>query len=211
VLSAELPMPKPQCLKVYIMNIDSRRKIKEMIASQRTISIWLVGLSGSGKSTLAYELDTALAAQGYLSVILDGDDVRKGLNSNLGFSEPDRVENIRRIAEVSKLFVNNGVITLNAFICPTEKMRALAKNIIGDEDFLLIYLDSPVEVCEKRDVKGLYKKARKGEIKEFTGISADFEKPKKADLVLDTANNDVDDCVVKLMDFVLPKISGKMI
>jgi adenylylsulfate kinase len=193
------------------MNIDSRRKIKEMIVNQRTVSIWLVGLSGSGKSTLAYELDTALSAQGYLSVILDGDDIRKGLNSNLGFSESDRLENIRRIAEVSKLFVDNGVITLNAFICPSEKMRALAKNIIGDDDFLLIYLDTPVEVCEKRDVKGLYKKARKGEIKEFTGISADFEQPKKADLVLDTANNDIDECMVKLVNFILPRISGKMI
>jgi adenylylsulfate kinase len=192
------------------MNIDSRRRIKEMIVNQKTVSIWLTGLSGSGKSTLAYELDTALAAQGYLSIILDGDDVRKGLNSNLGFSEPDRYENIRRIAEVSKLFVNNGVITINAFICPTEKMRTMAKTIIGEEDFILIFLDASVQVCEKRDVKGFYKKARKGEIKNFTGISAEFEKPKKANLIIDTANNEVDDCVVKLVEFVLPRISGKI-
>jgi adenylylsulfate kinase len=192
------------------MNIDSRRKIKEMIVNQKTASIWLVGLSGSGKSTLAYELDIALAAQGYLSVILDGDDIRKGLNSNLGYTESDRSENIRRIAEVSKLFVNNGVITINAFICPTEKMRIMAKEIIGEEDFILIYLDSPIEVCEKRDVKGFYKKARKGEIKNFTGISADFEKPKKADLIIDTANNEVDECMVKLVNYVLPRISGKI-
>ncbi len=192
------------------MNIDSRRKIKEMIVSQRTVSIWLIGLSGSGKSTLAYELDTALAAQGYLSVILDGDDIRKGLNSNLGYSESDRFENIRRIAEVSKLFVNNGVITINAFICPVEKMRVLAKEIIGEEDFILIYLDTPIEICEKRDVKGLYKKARKGEIKDFTGISAGFEKPKTANLILDTAKLDVDECTVRLVEYVLPRVSGKI-
>jgi len=192
------------------MNIDSRRKIKEMIVCQRTVSIWLTGLSGSGKSTLAYELDTALAAQGYLTVILDGDDIRQGLNKNLSFSETDRMENIRRIAEVSKLFVNNGVITINAFICPSEKMRALAKEIIGADDFLLIYLNAPLEVCEKRDTKGNYKKARKGEIKEFTGVTAVYEEPKTPNLVLDTAHKDIDECIVELVEFIVPRITGKI-
>jgi adenylylsulfate kinase len=192
------------------MKLDSRRTIKEMIVSQRSVSVWFTGLSGSGKSTLAYELDSALAAQGYLSAILDGDEIRSGLNSNLGFSGDDRTENIRRVAEVSKMLVNTGVITLNAFICPTEKIRKMAKTIIGKDDFILVYLDASLEACEKRDVKGMYKKARKGEIKEFTGVSSEFEIPKEPDLIIDTVKSDVEDCVVKLVEFLLPKISGKM-
>jgi len=191
------------------MKPEDRRNIKEKIISQRAISMWFTGLSGSGKSTLAFELDCALSAQGFLSAILDGDDVRLGLNSNLGFSENDRRENIRRVAEVSKILVNTGIITLNAFICPTEQMRQLAKKIIGPDDFILIYLKASLKTCEKRDVKGLYEKARKGEIKEFTGISAPFEVPKEADLILDTENSDIDECAVKLMNFILPRISGK--
>lgn len=191
------------------MKPDDRRNIKEKIVSQRSVSLWFTGLPGSGKSTLAYELDIALTAQGFLSSVLDGDDIRLGLNSNLGFSESDRLENIRRVAEVSKILINTGIITLNAFICPTEHMRLLAKKIIGSDDFLLVYLAASLKTCEKRDVKGLYEKARKGEIKEFTGISAPFEIPKEADLIIDTENSDIDECAVKLMNFILPRISGK--
>ncbi len=191
------------------MNIDSRRTIKEMIVCQRAVSVWFTGLSGSGKSTLAYELDIALSSRGYLTAILDGDEIRRGINSNLGFTEADRLENIRRVAEISKLFLKNGVITINAFICPTEQMRMLAKTIVGPEDFIMVYLDAPIEICEKRDTKGLYKKARKGLVHDFTGISSSFEKPKTPDLTLDTANSDVDSCIMKVTELLLPRISGK--
>lgn len=191
------------------MNIDSRRTIKEMIVSQKAISIWLTGLSGSGKSTLAYELDSALTTQGFLTAVLDGDKVRKGLNSNLGFSIPDRTENIRRAAEVSKILVENGVIAINAFISPTENIRQMAKGIVGADDFILIYLNAPLDVCEKRDVKGYYAKARVNSIRDFTGVSAAYEIPKNADLILDTAKHNIDQCVEKLVNFIVPKISGK--
>ncbi len=192
------------------MNIDSRRSIKEMIVSQKAVSIWLTGLSGSGKSTLAYELDSSLSTQGYLTAVLDGNKVRKGLNSNLGFSMLDRMENIRRAAEVSKILVENGVIAINAFIAPTEKIRQMAKSIVGEDDFILIYLSSPLEICEKRDVKGYYAKARGNSLPDFTGISSAYEIPKNANLILDTAKHNIDECVEKLVSFIIPKISGKI-
>jgi adenylylsulfate kinase len=143
---------------------------------------------------------------GVYSKIIDGDQVRKGLNSNLGFTENDRLENIRRVAEVSKLFSESGIITLCSFICPMENMRELAKNIIGQNFFVLIYLNASFEACENRDIKGLYAKARKGEIKNFTGLTATYETPVHADLTLDTVNLNIETCIEKLTEFVLPKI-----
>ena len=167
------------------------------------------GLSGSGKSTLAIALEGELYKQGILCRILDGDNIRSGINNNLGFSETDRVENIRRIAEVSKLFLDSGIITIAAFISPNNDIREMAANIIGKDDFLEVFVSTPLEECEKRDVKGLYAKARKGEIQNFTGISAPFEVPEHPALALDTSKLSLEESVNRLLEMVLPKIEKK--
>jgi len=177
---------------------------KEKLLKQKAKVIWFTGLSGSGKTTTAVELEKKLHKNGYLCKILDGDNVRVGINNNLGFSKGERLENIRRIAEISLLFVRCGVISINAFVSPSEEMRELAQKIIGKEYFIEIFVDTPIEICEERDIKGLYKKARLGEIKNFTGISAPFETPKSANLVLKTENRTVTETVDEVFDFVLP-------
>lgn len=183
------------------------REDKESLLRQHSVMIWFTGLSGSGKSTIAIALERELQKRGLLCRILDGDNIRSGINNNLGFSEEDRVENIRRIAEVGKLFVDTGIITLAAFISPNNKLREMAASIIGKDDFLEIYVSTPLEVCEQRDVKGLYAKARRGEIKEFTGISAPFEAPRHPALTLDTSALSLKECVGQLLALILPKIS----
>ena len=177
-----------------------KREDKECLLGQKGVMLWFTGLSGSGKSTVAIALEQAINKRGHLCRILDGDNIRSGINSNLGFSEEDRRENIRRIAEVGKLFVDTGVITIAAFISPTEEMRQLAESIIGKRDFKEIYISTPLEECEKRDVKGLYARARRGEIKNFTGISAPFEPPTHPALTLDTSKLTLEECVDKLLD-----------
>jgi adenylylsulfate kinase len=179
---------------------------KEALLKQHGIVLWMTGLSGSGKTTLAIGLEKFLYDKGHLSYVLDGDNVRAGINSDLGFSEKDRTENIRRIAEISKLVVNCGIVTINSFVSPSDELRQMAKNIIGEKDFYLVYVNTPVEVCEKRDTKGLYAKARKGEIKNFTGISAPFDAPKNPDLEIDTHNRTYEQCLQQLVEFVMPKI-----
>lgn len=164
-----------------------QRNDREKLLGQKGIMLWFTGLSGSGKSTLAIALERELYNSGILCRILDGDNIRTGINNNLGFTEADRVENIRRIAEVAKLFVDCGVVTIAAFISPTEQIRQMAADIIGKDDFFEIYVNTPLEVCEERDVKGLYKKARQGEIKNFTGISAPFEAPLNPAITIDTS------------------------
>ena len=182
------------------------REDKERLLKQRSVMIWFTGLSGSGKSTIAIALEWELHKRGLLCRILDGDNIRSGINNNLGFTEADRVENIRRIAEVSKLFIDTGVITIAAFISPNSDIREMAANIIGQDDFLEIYVSTPIEECERRDVKGLYAKARKGEIKNFTGISAPFEAPAHPALMLDTSVLSLEESVNKLLELILPKI-----
>lgn len=164
-----------------------QRNDREKLLGQKGIMLWFTGLSGSGKSTLAIALERELYNSGILCRILDGDNIRTGINNNLGFTETDRVENIRRIAEVAKLFVDCGVVTIAAFISPTEQIRQMAADIIGKDDFFEIYVNTPLEICEERDVKGLYKKARQGEIKNFTGISAPFEAPLNPAITIDTS------------------------
>ena len=171
--------------------------------------VWFTGLSGSGKSTLAIALERELQRRGLLCRILDGDNIRSGINNNLGFSPEDRVENIRRIAEVGKLFVDTGIITLAAFISPNNDLRQMAARIIGPDDFLEIYVSTPLAECERRDVKGLYAKARKGEIKAFTGVSAPFEAPEHPALTLDTTQLDVQQSVEQLLALILPKVQLK--
>ena len=175
------------------------RADKERLLGQRGVMLWFTGLSGSGKSTLAIALERALQERGKLCRILDGDNIRTGINNNLGFSEEDRTENIRRIAEVAKLFVDTGIITLAAFISPTERMRQMARTIIGAADFKEIYVSTPVEECERRDVKGLYAKARAGLAKNFTGIAAPFEAPAVPALTLDTSRLSVAESVSRLL------------
>ena len=182
------------------------RADKEELLKQHSVMIWFTGLSGSGKSTIAIALERELQKRGLLCRILDGDNIRSGINNNLGFSAEDRVENIRRIAEIGKLFVDTGIITLAAFISPTNYIREMAANIIGKEDFMEIYVSTPIEECERRDVKGLYAKARKGEIKNFTGISAPFEAPEHPALSLDTSKLSVEESVNKLLDLILPRV-----
>ena len=183
------------------------REDKEALLKQHSLMIWFTGLSGSGKSTVAIALERELHRRGLLCRILDGDNIRSGINNNWGFTETDRVENIRRIAEVSKLFIDTGIITIAAFISPSNDLRKMAAEIIGRENFLEVFVNTPLEVCEQRDVKGLYAKARRGEIKNFTGISAPFEAPSHPDLTLDTSKLTLEESVNLLLEKILPKVS----
>jgi adenylylsulfate kinase len=179
------------------------RSDKENLLHQKGIMIWFTGLSGSGKSTIALGVERELHARGILCRVLDGDNIRSGINRNLGFTPDDRCENIRRIAEVGKLFVDTGIVTLAAFISPSDKLREMAANIIGENDFREVYVSTPLSVCEQRDVKGLYARARKGEIPNFTGISAPFEVPKHPALSLDTSILSLEDCIKKVLELII--------
>jgi len=185
------------------------REQKEKLNQQRATVIWMVGLSGSGKSTLARSLENNLFEMGYLTKLLDGDNLRSGINNNLGFTDEDRTENIRRAAEVSKLFAECGVVTICSLISPTAAIRSMAREIIGEELFYEVFINCPLEVCEQRDVKGLYAKARKGEIKKFTGIDAPFEDPVDPSLEIRTDLHSVEECQAQLLDNILPKIKIK--
>jgi len=183
------------------------RNQKEQFLKQRAKVIWLTGLSGSGKSTVGLALEQELFNRGFFSQILDGDNIRAGINKNLNFTLEDRLENIRRISEVCKLYINSGIITISCFISPTLNDREMARNIIGEDDFIEVFVSAPIEVCEKRDVKGLYAKARKGEIKNFTGIDAPFDVPRNPFAVLDTQKNTIDETVNELLEKIIPLIS----
>ena len=180
-----------------------QRSNKEKALNQFSKVIWLTGLSGSGKTSIALGLERKLHTNGYLTQILDGDNIRTGINKNLGFSDEDRTENIRRIAEVSKLFLNCGVITINCFVSPTIEIRKQAQQIIGGNDFIEVFINTPLEVCEQRDPKGLYKKARNGEIKDFTGVSAPFEVPTSPSIEIKTEGKSIEDCVNALYSEIL--------
>ena len=187
--------------------IISKEK-KEKLLNQKGKVVWLTGLSGSGKTTIALQLEKELYKLGFLVQILDGDNIRAGINNNLFFSEADRAENIRRISEVSKLFLNCGVITINCFVSPTKKMRQNAKKIIGKENYYEIFINADLETCEKRDVKGLYKKARSGEIKNFTGIDAEYEKPNNPNLEVDTTQLSIDQSIEIILKNILSQIKN---
>ena len=172
----------------------------------RGIALWFVGLSGSGKSTIANGLQTKLFENGFNAIVLDGDNTRLGINKDLGFSDKDRNENIRRVAEISKLFVESGHIVINAFISPFELNRTQARDIISYKDFVEVYVESSMSTCEKRDVKGLYKKARAGEIKEFTGISSPFETPRNPDIIVKTDEQTPEDSIEYLFEQLKSKL-----
>jgi adenylylsulfate kinase len=186
-----------------------QREDKEILLQQNAKVIWMTGLSGSGKTTIAKGVERYLHSKGIINQLLDGDNIRVGISNNLAFSNEDRAENIRRIAEVSKLFMNCGIVTLNCFVSPTIAIRKIAKDIIGEDNFIEVYINASVETCEDRDIKGLYRKARAGEIKDFTGISAPFEAPENADIEINTSELSIDDSVQKVLDHILPKIKNK--
>lgn len=191
----------------YGSGIIQRRQDKEHLLNQKALVIWLVGLSGSGKSTLASELERALHRRGFLSKILDGDEIRNGINVNLMFTKEDRDENVRRVAEIAKLFVNGGIIAICSLISPLESYRKNVKSIIGEEDYMEIYVKCPLSVCESRDVKGLYAKARNQEIKNFTGIDSPFEEPQTPSLVINTAEQEKEESLQILLSAVLERIT----
>jgi adenylyl-sulfate kinase len=186
----------------HFVDANLRRKL----INQNPILIWLSGLSGSGKSTIANDLEKKLYENGFLSYLLDGDNIRIGLNKDLGFSDDDRKENIRRISEVSRLMLDAGLIVITAFISPFEEERDLAKSLVKKENYFLVHVDCSVEKCEERDVKGLYKKARMGEIKNFTGIDSPYEIPESPNLIVDTEKENVDQSVEKIYSAIKSKI-----
>ncbi len=171
------------------------RERRAKLNKHKSVVLWFTGLSGAGKSTLAHAVEEELYQKGCHTFVLDGDNVRHGLCGDLGFSKEDRVENIRRVSEISKLFLEAGVIILTAFISPFKADREKARNLIGDNDFIEIYCQCALEICEQRDVKGLYKRAKKGEIKAFTGISSPYEKPENPELVINTGTQELEECV----------------
>jgi adenylylsulfate kinase len=175
---------------------------REKLLGHGTCTLWFTGLSGSGKSTVAVTVERVLVERGVAAYVLDGDNIRHGLNSNLGFSPEDRTENIRRIGEVAKLFNDAGVIVLTAFISPYREDRNAVRDSLPEGEFLEIFVDCPLDECERRDVKGLYEKARAGQIPEFTGISAPYEEPLEPELVLETAKHDIDDCAQAVLDLL---------
>ncbi len=180
---------------------------KEKLLKQHARVIWMTGLSGSGKTTIARGIELELNRRLFLTQILDGDNIRAGINNNLGFSVDDRLENIRRISEVSKLFLNCGIICINSFISPTIEIRQIAYDIIGRENIIEIFVNAPLEVCEQRDTKGLYKKAREGKIKQFTGIDSPFEPPVNPDIELRTAELSIEDSLERCLRHILPVIT----
>ena len=183
------------------------RTDKEKLLGQHGLMVWFTGLSGSGKSTIAMGVERELHKRGILCRILDGDNIRVGINSNLGFSAEDRKENIRRIAEIGKLFVQTGIVTLACFVSPTNDIRRLAREIIGKDDYKEVFGSTPLEECERRDVKGLYARARRGEVKDFTGISAPFEIPENPALEIDTSRLSLEESVNRVVEMVIVESS----
>ena len=191
---------------IFKQSFEITKSLRENKNGHKSLLIWYTGLSGSGKSTLANAVEKELYNKGYYSYTLDGDNIRKGINNELGFSHNDRLENIRRVAEISKLMIDAGIIVNAAFISPLISDRKIIKDIVGVENLFEIYVSTSLEECEKRDVKGLYEKARKGLIKDFTGITSKYEPPKNPDVVIDTQEKDISVCVNE----ILPKIISKI-
>lgn len=178
------------------------RADREKQLGQRGFVLWFTGLSGSGKSTIANAVEQQLFDSGFKTYTLDGDNIRQGINKGLGFTAEDRAENLRRIAEVAKLFVDSGQICMAAFVSPTRSDRQIVKDIIGENDFIEVFVDTPLEICEQRDVKGLYAKARKGEIQNFTGISAPYEAPENPEIQVKTEHKPIEESAKEVFDYI---------
>ena len=188
-----------------VFNSIVSKKDKEKKLNQKAKVIWLTGLSGSGKTTIALELEKKIFKMGYFVQVLDGDNIRVGISNNLSFSDNDRLENIRRISEVSKLFIDCGIITINCFVSPTNSIRNKAKEIIGDKNFIGVYINANLETCEKRDPKGMYLKARSGEISNFTGISSPYESPENPELHVINNKITLDDASNQIVEYLIEK------
>jgi adenylylsulfate kinase len=191
---------------IYPIQTQVSNRQRQQLLKQQPRLIWFTGLSGSGKSTLAVQLEAQLHAKGFKTYLLDGDNIRSGLNKDLTFSDEDRVENIRRIGEVAALMLDAGVIVLSAFISPFQSDRDQVRKIVGAEKYMEVFVDTPLEVCEQRDVKGLYKKARAGEVKNFTGISSPYERPASPDITIPTHQMSVDESLTLLLKLIEPKV-----
>lgn len=194
---------------IYPIKTKVSKEAREALMQQHAVLVWFTGLSGSGKSTLAVQLEAQLYERGFKTYLLDGDNIRAGLNRDLTFSDEGRIENIRRIGEVAKLMLDAGVIVLSAFISPFQSDRDQVRSIIGGGNYIEVFVDAPIELCEQRDVKGLYKKARSGEVKNFTGIDSPYEVPSNPDVVVETGKLSVDESIGKLMDYIAPRLSGR--
>jgi adenylylsulfate kinase len=192
---------------IYPIQTKVSQAQRQELLRQKAKLIWFTGLSGSGKSTLAVQLEAVLHAKGFKTYLLDGDNIRAGINKDLSFTDADRIENIRRIGEVSKLMLDSGIIVLSAFISPFQSDRDQVKKIVGAENYIEVFVDTPLEVCEQRDVKGLYKKARAGEIKNFTGIDSAYEIPASPDIIIQTHVLSVNDSLDLLLSAVEKKIA----
>jgi len=203
----EFPLYRATNIRWQSLIVD--KSVRASAKQQRPRCIWFTGLSGSGKSTLANLLEKRLYDRGLHTYLLDGDNLRHGLNRDLGFTEADRVENIRRVAEVARLMVDAGLIVLASFISPFEAERKMARRLFADTEFVEVFVDTPLSECEKRDVKGLYAKARRGELKNFTGIDSTYERPEHPELVLDTCSHSVEDCVEQIIHYLLPARSDE--
>jgi adenylylsulfate kinase len=193
---------------IYPTKTKVTRDQREALLHQRSVLIWFTGLSGSGKSTLSIQLESLLHKKGYKTYLLDGDNMRSGLNKDLSFTDEGRVENIRRIGEVSKLFLDAGYVVLSAFISPFKADRDQVKSIVSPENHIEVFVDCPLEVCEQRDTKGLYKKARAGLVKNFTGIDSPYEVPENPDIVIKSNEMSIDDAIEILLEKVLPRIKS---
>lgn len=191
---------------LYPIQTQVSKAQRSDLLKQRAILIWFTGLSGSGKSTLAVQLEAQLFAKGFKTYLLDGDNIRTGLNKDLSFTDEGRIENIRRIGEVAKLLLDAGIIVLSAFISPFKSDRDQVKKIVGVENYIEVFVDTPIEICEQRDVKGLYKRARAGEVKNFTGIDSPYERPENADIAILTHQMSVDEAIGLLVKLVEPRI-----
>ncbi|MGE0588549.1 MAG: adenylyl-sulfate kinase [Cyclobacteriaceae bacterium] len=194
-------------MNLHTQHTNVSKTDRETLLNQKSMLIWFTGLSGSGKSTLAIGLEKMLFDKGFKTYLLDGDNIRQGLNKDLSFDEQGRVENIRRIGEVSKLMLDAGLVVLTAFISPFRSDRTLVRDLVGEDRFIEVFADCPIEICEQRDVKGLYKKARQGEIKNFTGIDSPYEAPLNADIIIKTAEMKLNDSLDLLLEKVLPRVS----
>jgi adenylylsulfate kinase len=191
---------------IYPIKTKVSKTSREALMQQRALLVWFTGLSGSGKSTLAVQLEAQLHERGFKTYLLDGDNIRAGLNKDLNFTDDGRIENIRRIGEVAKLMLDAGVVVLSAFISPFQSDRDQVRQIIGNDAYVEVFVDAPIELCEQRDVKGLYKKARAGEVRNFTGIDSPYEKPQHPDVVIETGSLSVEESVGKLLSFIEPKL-----
>jgi adenylylsulfate kinase len=193
-------------VRKYSLNMENiTKEERNKQNNHKSFVLWFTGLSGAGKSTLAINLEKKLYSKNIKTYILDGDNIRKGLNKDLGFSDSDRTENIRRIGEVSKLFVDAGIVPLVAFISPFQSDRDIARKLVNEGEFIEIFVDCSLEVCESRDIKGLYKKARSGELKQFTGIDSPYEKPINPELSINTANQSIDESVNEIYQYLISK------